>query len=77
MPNHFTLQTFLSTAAPTTSIAAPKGISSPIFRRELSVDASIRRARVYISGLGYYELSINGKKVGDVAARKAMPRGHQ
>ncbi len=25
----------------------------------------IRRASVFISGLGYYELSINGRKIGD------------
>ena len=46
-------------------IAANKEISSPIFRREFSIDSPVRRARVYICGLGYYELSINGKKVGD------------
>lgn len=46
-------------------IAATKGISSPLFRREFSVDAPVRRARVYVSGLGFYELSINGKRIGD------------
>lgn len=46
-------------------IAAKQGISSPLFRREFTVDAPVRRARVYISGLGYYELSINGRKIGD------------
>lgn len=46
-------------------IAAKKGISSPIFRQEINVNGSVRRARVYIAGIGYYELYINGKKVGD------------
>ena len=46
-------------------IAAKQGISSPLFRREFSIDAPVRRARVYVSGLGCYELSINGVKVGD------------
>ena len=46
-------------------IAGKPGISSPLLRRVFSIDAPIRRARVYVSGLGYYELSINGKKVGD------------
>ncbi len=46
-------------------IAANKGVSSPIFRRAISIDKPVRRARVYISGIGYYELFINGKKVGD------------
>ena len=46
-------------------IAAKQGISSPLFRREFSIDAPVRRARAYISGLGYYELSINGVKSGE------------
>ncbi len=46
-------------------IAAKKGVSSPIFRREINVNGSVRRALVYIAGVGYYELYINGKKVGD------------
>jgi alpha-L-rhamnosidase len=46
-------------------IAARKGVSSPIFRRAISIQKPVKRARVYISGLGYYELFINGKKVGD------------
>ena len=46
-------------------IAAKKGISSPIFRREIDLNGSVRRARVYIAGVGYYELYINGKRVGD------------
>jgi alpha-L-rhamnosidase len=46
-------------------IAATRGISSPIFRRNFSIDSPIRRARVYVSGLGYYHLYVNGEKVGD------------
>lgn len=46
-------------------IAAKKGVSSPLFRRAISIEKPVRRARIYISGLGYYELYINGKKVGD------------
>jgi|SRR5579862_9615991 len=46
-------------------IAAKRGISSPLLRREFSIDGSIRQARVYVSGLGYYELSLNGRRVGD------------
>lgn len=46
-------------------IAAKQGVAAPLFRNAFSIGASIRRARVYISGLGYYELYINGKKVGD------------
>ncbi len=38
---------------------------APLFRKEFTLKKNIKRARVYISGLGYYELRINGKKVGD------------
>ena len=38
---------------------------APLFRRELNLTKTIRRARLYISGLGYYEASLNGKRVGD------------
>ncbi|MBW2084219.1 MAG: alpha-L-rhamnosidase N-terminal domain-containing protein, partial [Deltaproteobacteria bacterium] len=46
-------------------IGAKEGISSPLLRKEFKLGKEIKRARVYISGLGYYELYINGKKVGD------------
>ncbi len=38
---------------------------APLFRREFAVPGGIRRARLYIAGLGYYEASINGRRVGD------------
>jgi len=38
---------------------------SPLFRKEFEITQSLKEARAYISGLGYYELSINGSKVGD------------
>jgi len=37
----------------------------PIFRREFTIGRNVRRATAYISGLGFFELSINGHKVGD------------
>ncbi|MBC8001828.1 MAG: family 78 glycoside hydrolase catalytic domain, partial [Opitutaceae bacterium] len=37
----------------------------PIFRREFAVRPGLQRALVFISGLGHYELSANGSKVGD------------
>lgn len=46
-------------------IGAKKDISSPLFRKEFKLAKEIKRARIYISGLGFYELYINGKKVGD------------
>lgn len=38
---------------------------SPHFRKEFSVEKKIARARAYITSHGYYELHLNGKKVGD------------
>ena len=38
---------------------------SPIFRKEFDVDKQIKCARLYISGLGYYEATLNGKRVGE------------
>ncbi|HEX2971553.1 MAG TPA: family 78 glycoside hydrolase catalytic domain [Tepidisphaeraceae bacterium] len=38
---------------------------APLFRREFTVDKPIQRARLYISGLGYYEAQLNGQRVGD------------
>lgn len=35
------------------------------FRRAFSLSGQVKKARVYISGLGYYVLYINGQKVGD------------
>lgn len=38
---------------------------APLFRKEFSAAGQIRRARLYITGLGYYEASLNGRRVGD------------
>ena len=40
-------------------------LSARYFRKELSTSKTIKRATVYISGLGLYELYINGQKIGD------------
>ena len=37
----------------------------PIFRKDFSINKEIQRALVHICGLGQYELSLNGYKVGD------------
>lgn len=39
--------------------------SAPLFRHEFKVDKKISKARLYITGLGYYEATINSKRVGD------------
>ncbi len=38
---------------------------APLFRREFGVRGAVARARLAISGLGYYEASLNGSRVGD------------
>ncbi|QFU86450.1 alpha-L-rhamnosidase [Amycolatopsis sp. YIM 10] len=39
-------------------------IPAPLLRREFTVDRPVASARLYISGLAYYEAEINGKRVG-------------
>ena len=49
-------------------VASPDaGVSAPLLRREFSIaaGAEIARARAYVSGLGYFELTVNGRKVGE------------
>ena len=38
---------------------------APLFRKEFLIAKRIQRARAYVSGLGYYELRLNGQRVGD------------
>lgn len=38
---------------------------APLLRKGFRITGPVRRARIYISGLGYHELRINGTKVGD------------
>lgn len=37
----------------------------PLLRKEFSLAKKVASARAYVSGLGYYELRLNGEKVGD------------
>ena len=38
---------------------------SPIFRKDFEISKQIKSARAYITGLGYYEMFINGEKADD------------
>jgi len=38
---------------------------APLFRREFAAPKKVKRAIAFVSGLGYYELRLNGRKVGD------------
>lgn len=37
----------------------------PLFRKQFNIDKAVKKATVFISGLGQFEMSLNGKKVGD------------
>ncbi len=46
-------------------IQADESISAPLFRKEFSLAPKpVKRARAYVCGLGYFEIEINGQKVG-------------
>ncbi|MGF1583675.1 MAG: family 78 glycoside hydrolase catalytic domain, partial [Bacteroidales bacterium] len=45
--------------------SVPPLLPAPYFRKEFSLPPNIESARLYVSGLGYYEAFINGKRVGD------------
>jgi alpha-L-rhamnosidase len=38
---------------------------SPLFRKEFQVAKTVTSARIYVASHGFYELQLNGKKVGD------------
>ena len=38
---------------------------SPLLRRAFRIDKAVRSARLYVSSLGLYEVSLNGQRVGD------------
>jgi alpha-L-rhamnosidase len=38
---------------------------APLFRKRFAVGKEVERATIYVSGLGYYELFLNGRQVGD------------
>lgn len=50
----------------------PGGFPAPMFRKSFTVDKKPIKARAYISGLGYYELQLNGEKVGDTVLDPAV-----
>jgi len=44
---------------------AKKRTVIPYFRKEFPLNKKISRALVFVSGLGHYELNVNGEKIGD------------
>jgi len=53
---------------PDSSITYP----SPFFRKEFTNGKKIKQAKVYVSGLGFYELFLNGRKIGDQVLAPAV-----
>ena len=45
--------------------AADRVEPAPLLRRDFVVAGPVRAARAYVCGVGYYELRLNGEKVGD------------
>ena len=46
-------------------IASDVDEMAPLFRKAFSIDKVVKRAKVFISGLGYFELYTNGHRIGD------------
>ncbi|WP_199431272.1 family 78 glycoside hydrolase catalytic domain [Qaidamihabitans albus] len=44
-------------------VAAPER-PAPLLRREFTVEGPVARARLYVSGLAYYDAEVNGERVG-------------
>ena len=47
------------------SLSSPAARSATVLRKEFEITKKIREAFVYISGLGFFDLSLNGKKADD------------
>ena len=45
---------------------------APYFRKEFTVTKAIKKATIYVCGLGFYELYINGEKIGDQVLAPAV-----
>jgi alpha-L-rhamnosidase len=55
----------LDKSFPWDSVSKFSRLSARYFRKEFKAQAAIKKATVYVSGLGLYELYINGNKIGD------------
>lgn len=55
----------MNKAFPWDSVTKFARLSARYFRKEIDATKKIKKATVYISGLGLYELYINGQKIGD------------
>lgn len=53
-------------------ISTPEADTSPFFRHPFHVDDMPEQATIYIAGLGYFELFINGEKIGNEVLTPAV-----
>jgi len=44
---------------------------APLFRKEFELSKTVKHARLYISGLGYYQAYLNGQRIGDYVLEPA------
>ncbi|MFO7975786.1 MAG: family 78 glycoside hydrolase catalytic domain, partial [Candidatus Hydrogenedentota bacterium] len=60
---------------PTAAVLGPtQTMPSPLLRKTFDAKAPVKSATVYVSGLGYYELRLNGEKVGNHELDPAFTR---
>ncbi|MYJ35580.1 MAG: Bacterial alpha-L-rhamnosidase [Acidimicrobiaceae bacterium] len=57
-------------------ISAAPEVSAPLLRTETTLSDRPTKARCYVSGLGYYELYINGQRIGDRVLDPAITYYH-
>ncbi len=55
-------------------VQRPPATLCPRLRHEFELPAPVRSARAYATGLGYYELYLNGRKVGDAVLEPSFTR---
>ncbi|WP_439484185.1 family 78 glycoside hydrolase catalytic domain [Cyclobacterium plantarum] len=54
--------------------SVPPLLPAPYFRKTFQINEGIQQARLYISGLGYHQVQLNGRKVGDHELDPALTR---
>jgi len=55
----------LETRAIRSLVECKQGLEAPLLRKEFAIRKPVRKARAYVCGIGYHEMTLNGKKVGD------------
>lgn len=65
---------WISAVASQAKDAGAPVVPGPLFRKGFTLGKPVRSARAYICGVGYYELHLNGAKVGDHVLDPAFTR---